>query len=128
MRLVYSGRYQIDIGTHVFPTAKYPQVFERLAAAGLADLVRHTTLRRVYETNYGGREECLALMQRAGRALADLEHMKDDIADITARAQRLRSTAAYRADGDTVPLQDTLEAAGAVLLEEFWDIYKVLLR
>jgi acetoin utilization deacetylase AcuC-like enzyme len=36
MRLVYSGRYRIDLGTHVFPTAKYSLLFERLVAAGLA--------------------------------------------------------------------------------------------
>jgi acetoin utilization deacetylase AcuC-like enzyme len=36
MRLVYSSRYRIDIGTHVFPTVKYSQLFERLTAAGLA--------------------------------------------------------------------------------------------
>ena len=36
MRLVYSGGYRIDIGTHVFPTSKYSQLFERLSAAGLA--------------------------------------------------------------------------------------------
>ena len=101
---------------------------ERLTAAGLADLVRQSTLRRVYESSFGGREECLGLMQRAGRALSDIEHMEDDLADLKARSDRLRSTAAYRTDGDTVPLQETLQSAGTVLFEEYWDVYKALLR
>jgi acetoin utilization deacetylase AcuC-like enzyme len=32
--VVYSPRYEIDIGTHVFPTTKYRLVLERLQAAG----------------------------------------------------------------------------------------------
>jgi chromosome segregation ATPase len=122
--LSVEGRRAVNLAAIGYAEALH----ERLAAAGLADLVRHTTLRRVYESSYGGREECLALMQRAGRALNDLDHLQDDVADIRARAERLRATAAYRADGDTVPLQDTLQAAAAVLLEEYWDVYKVLLR
>jgi len=122
--LSVEGRRAVNLAAIAYAEALH----ERLAAAGLADLVRHTTLRRVYESSYGGREECLALMQRAGRALTELDHMQDDVDDIGARAERLRATAAYRADGDTVPLQDTLQAAAAVLLEEYWDVYKVLLR
>jgi hypothetical protein len=67
-------------------------------------------------------------MQRTGRAITDIERMEDDVADIKARTERLRSTASYRSDGDTVPLQDTLQSAASVLLEEHWDVYKVLLR
>lgn len=33
--IVYSPRYHIDIGTHVFPTSKYGRLFERLQDAGL---------------------------------------------------------------------------------------------
>jgi acetoin utilization deacetylase AcuC-like enzyme len=36
MRIVYSPRYHIDIGAHIFPTTKYVRVYERLVAAGLA--------------------------------------------------------------------------------------------
>jgi acetoin utilization deacetylase AcuC-like enzyme len=34
--IVYSPRYRIDIGTHVFPTSKYALLIERLQDAGLA--------------------------------------------------------------------------------------------
>ncbi|MEW6320410.1 MAG: histone deacetylase [Acidobacteriota bacterium] len=35
MRIVYSPRYAIDLGAHVFPTAKYGLVLERLVDAGV---------------------------------------------------------------------------------------------
>ena len=122
--LSVDGRRAVNLAVIAYAEALH----ERLAAAGLADLARHTTLRRVFDSSYGGREECLALMQRTGRAITDIERMEDDVADIKARTERLRSTASYRSDGDTVPLQDTLQSAASVLLEEYWDVYKVLLR
>lgn len=35
MSIVYSPRYRIDIGSHVFPTSKYALLIDRLLAAGL---------------------------------------------------------------------------------------------
>jgi acetoin utilization deacetylase AcuC-like enzyme len=35
MRVVYSSRYQIDLGLHVFPTIKYRLVYDRLLECGL---------------------------------------------------------------------------------------------
>src|SRR5690606_25170874 len=39
MIVVYSPRYDIDIGAHVFPTRKYPRLYERIRASAAA----HTT-------------------------------------------------------------------------------------
>lgn len=122
--LSVDGRRAVNLAVIAYAEALH----ERIAAAGLADLVRQTTLRRVYESGYGGREECLALMQRAGRLVAEIDGMQDDLADIKARTERLRATAAYRADGETVPQYETLQSASLVLLEEYWDVYKALLR
>lgn len=36
MQIVYSPKYNIDIGTHVFPTLKYPLLAERLTTWGVA--------------------------------------------------------------------------------------------
>ena len=110
---------------------------DRLADDGLADLARQTTLRRVYESDYGDREQCLAVMERAARAVADLEKHADDLVDIKARTDRLRRTVAYRGAADAIPMQDSVHApdAGArphatpnVLLEEYFEVYSVLLR
>jgi hypothetical protein len=102
-------------------------LLEQLNRSGLADLVRESMLRRVYDTSYGGREECLALMQRASRAIGELEHLQDDRADVQARAGRLQRSVGYRDEAGTVPLQETLQASAPLLLDEYWDIYKVLL-
>ena len=101
---------------------------ERLAAEGLADLARDTTRKRVYEANYGGREECLSLMQRASRAIGDIERMQDDLVALKGRTDALRGTVRYRGAADTVPSPDSLQAAGQVLVDEYWDVYKSLLR
>jgi len=110
---------------------------ERFSAGGLAALARETTLRRVFESSYGSRDECLALMQVAGRAIADLDNMQDDLVDIKARTDRMRRTVAYRSDTDVIPLQESIAQADAqkrgrpvpnVLAEEYWDVYKALVR
>ena len=101
---------------------------ERLAATGLSDLARQSTLRRVYETSYGGHDECIALMQRASRSMTDLERMKDDLAAIKGRTDRLRRSASYRGVEEVIPTQDSLDSAAPVLLEEYWDVYKALVR
>ena len=101
---------------------------DRLAATGLSDCARQSTLRRVYETSYGGRDECLSLMQRASRAITDLERMQDDLADIKARTEHLRRSASYRGNDEVIPSQDSLNSAALVLLEEYWDVYKALVR
>ena len=101
---------------------------ERLAAMGLSDFARQSTLRRVYETSYGGQDECIALMQRASRGITDLERMKDDLAAIKGRTDRLRRSASYRGVEEVIPAQDSLDSAAPVLLEEYWDVYKALVR
>ena len=37
MKVVYSARYHIDIGPHVFPTRKYPLVHARLVESGVIE-------------------------------------------------------------------------------------------
>ena len=63
--LSVEGRRAVNLAVIAYAEALH----ERIAAAGLADLVRQSTLRRVYESSYGGREDCLALMHRAGRLI-----------------------------------------------------------
>jgi hypothetical protein len=76
-------------------------------------------------------------MERTSRALADLERQADDLVDIKARTDRLRRVARYRGDADPIPTQDSVQAEDSaargtpsvnVLLEEYFEIYGVLLR
>lgn len=101
---------------------------ERLDAAGVAEPARQTTARRVYDSGYGTREECTALTTRAAGALAEIERLQDDPAELRTRAERLRAAARYRSAGDTVPSPDSLGAAGRVLSEDYWDLHRALLR
>jgi acetoin utilization deacetylase AcuC-like enzyme len=60
LKVVYSPRYHLDIGPHVFPTRKYPLVHDRLVAAGVAapsDVIAPrpadwTELARVHSAEY----------------------------------------------------------------------------
>ena len=122
--LSLEGRRAINLAVIAFADS----MRERLTAEGLADLARETTRRRVYDTNYGGREDCLSLMQRAAHAIGEIERTQDDLAALKSRTDVLRGAVRYRGAADTVPSPDSLRAAGQVLVDEYWDIYKSLLR
>ena len=122
--LSLEGRRSVNLAVIAYAEALH----ERIASSGLVDLVRQSTLRRVYESDYGGQEECRGLMQRAGRLLVELERMQDDLADIKSRTDRLRATAVYRADGESVPQHDSLRSAASLLLDDYWDVFRALLR
>jgi hypothetical protein len=122
--LSLEGRRAINLAVIAYADSLH----ERLTAAGLADHVREATRRRVYDTNFGGHEECTALMQRATRVIGEIERAQADLALIKGRTDALRSTARYRGAADTVPSPDSLQSAGQVLLDEFGDVYKALLR
>jgi hypothetical protein len=132
--LSVEGRRAVNLA--VIACAEY--LYEQLAPGGLADLARQTTLRRVYESSYGGREQCAALLETVARALGQIETQAVDLVNIKARTDRLRRGATYRADSDTIPAQDSVQASDAaastgaptanVLQEEYFDIYRALLR
>jgi hypothetical protein len=118
------GRRAINLAVIAYAES----LFERLSADGLAEQVRQSTLRRVYDANFGGPADCNAVIRRAGVALADLSRLQDDLADLKVRSDRLRRIARYRGEDETVPLPDSLESSGGVLLDEYWDVYKALVR
>jgi hypothetical protein len=132
--LSVEGRRAINLA--VIACAEW--LYGRLAAAGLADLARQTTLRRVYESNYGGPEHCEALLAKVAVSVGELEKQSVDLVDIKGRTDRLRRTALYRDQSDTIPTQDSVHAPDAaapggapaanLLLEEYFEIYRVLLR
>jgi hypothetical protein len=112
-------------------------LYEQLAEDGLTDLSRQTTLRRVYDSDYGAREQCEALLEKVGRAIDRLEKKSVDLVDVKARTDRLRRSVAYRSPGDAIPTQDSIHAGGAapggapavnLLQDEYFDLYRTLLR
>jgi len=113
-------------------------LYDRLAPGGLADLARQSTLKRVFDANYGTPQECQGLMHKASQAVADIERMSDDLAEIKTRADRLRRSAVYRNPDETVPNADSIAEQDVradarrigpnVLLDEYWEIYRALVR
>jgi chromosome segregation ATPase len=127
------GRRAINLAVIAYAEMLY----DRLARDDLAELARHTTLKRVFDTTYGTPADCQALMQKAARATAEVERMEEDLAEIKTRAERLKRTAGYRTEVDVVPVTDSVapprvpEARRAptnVLLDEYWDLYRALAR
>jgi hypothetical protein len=111
---------------------------EKLSAGGLAELARQSTLKRVFDAGYGTPQECQNLMHRAAAAVLEVEQMDEDLAQIKLRADRLRRVATYRGAEETVPAPDSISAADGgglarrpaanVLLDEYWDIQRALVR
>jgi hypothetical protein len=128
------GRRAVNLAIIAFAEA----LCERLAPSNLAWLARQSTLSRVYDADYGGDAKCAALIQSTTRAIRELDAMQEDLPDIKRRTDRLKSRAAWRGPGDTIPLQesvgptDTGSAAAArgainVLLDEYFDVRKLML-
>jgi hypothetical protein len=113
-------------------------LYDRLAPAGLAELARQSTIKRVFDANYGTPQECQGLMHKASQAVTEIERMSDDLAEIKTRADRLRRAAVYRNPDDTVPNAESIALGDArpdsrrmtpnVLLDEYWEIYRALVR
>jgi hypothetical protein len=132
--LSVEGRRAVNVAVIAYADMLY----DRLAPGGLAELARQSTLKRVFDAHYGSPQECQELMQRSAKAAAELEAMNDDLAEIKARADRLRRHARYRSDEETVPSPDSIaeldarapgkQAAPNVLLDEYWEIYRALVR
>lgn len=113
----------------------YAQVLrERLTATGLFEQTHRASGRRGPGSDeYGTRKECERLMSDIQRARVQLEQRGDVLTEIRTRADVLRRLARYRADGDSVPEPSSLAeqdsgAASEVLVEDCWEIYRVLLR
>jgi hypothetical protein len=115
----------------------------RLSAGGLAARAKDAINRRVSEAQFGSAAECEELMSGIAVALATVRSRKDAATQIKTLVEQLREAARYRTDIDTVPLADTLAgvtpltpegrkaqvlSAPEILADDYWYVYKVLLR
>ncbi len=113
-------------------------LYARLAESGLALHARQARVKNVHESNYGARAECEALMAEIAAGLALVRGQKDIASEIRARTEALKAVANYRHPDDTVPDPGTLPSAFPgrgvpvrepnVLIDDYWDVYTVLLR
>lgn len=115
----------------------------RLSVNGLASRAKDAINRRIHDAQFGSRAECEHLMGHIVQALAAIRTRKDVAGQIKASVGQLREVARYRSDIDTVPLTDTLAGVTAssldgtrmmslsapeILADDYWYVYKVLLR
>ncbi len=112
----------------------------------VAARARDASLRQVSEVNYGDPKACRDLSQRIGQVLRRAEAAHDLPGRVELRSEYLRQQLEYRRDTDTVPIAEGLarivaslpgegrrsgKVAGIavnVLLDEYWEIYAVLLH
>ena len=137
--LAVEGRRAINLATIAYALV----LGARLGTRGLAPRAKDAISRRLQEVQYGGREQCELLMDSIVEALALVKSRKEIAGDIKECVESLREIAQYRAEGDTVPLGDSLAgvvpsntggaaalapSAPQILADDYWQIYQVLLR
>jgi hypothetical protein len=130
------------VNTAAIGYARY--LLDSLLPNGLALFAKETTAKRVYDVRYGAREDCVRLMAQVKTALMVLAG-DDDLHAIKSSIEKLRATALYRNDADTVPLADSIGVAPVpaqfandldslgrnginVLIDDYWDCGGTLVR
>lgn len=129
------GRRQVNVAVIAYAQ----HLVEQLAEGGLAALAKETTVRRVYDVQYGSREQCQKVMGLVRAALSQLA-ADGDFKGLKERTDRLRTEVVYRSDADTVPQTDSVGDTSAgqaapgeprtlvnVLVDDYWDVYRSLL-
>ena len=117
----------------------------RLARTNMVAAARAAMSRREANEFYGDLAACVSIMSDIVKARNLLKQRAGLMQEVAPRSERLRSTAAYLADAETVPIpescaisQGDVIAHGSqgvsaaklpnVLAEDTWDLFKVLLR
>jgi hypothetical protein len=110
-------------------------LFARLAPSGLAMDARLANNRSVEGARHGNLEACLARLREIGQALAMVKAQDGLAAEIRKRGEKLAPSATWRNANETVPQPASLPPAATggvpdanILVDDYWDVYKVLLR
>lgn len=133
--IALDGRRTINLAVVAYAQLLYA----RLAESGLALQARLARQKSVHDTRYGSRDECVTMMGDIADALQRVRGQKEDAGEIRSRTELLRGVVTYRHAQDAVPEPASLPSAFAgrsgvsirepnVLVDDYWDIYKVLLR
>ncbi len=109
---------------------------QRLHALGLAVPARVAMNRGVQDARHGSRDACLARLGEIQRGLATVQRQEGRATDIRAETERLRRTGRFRSASETVPEPESIvagetagdDAARGLLIDDYWDISRVLLR
>ncbi|HLG52860.1 MAG TPA: hypothetical protein VI339_03015 [Steroidobacteraceae bacterium] len=129
--LTIDGRRSVNLAVIAYAQILYA----RLAASGLALDARLANNRSVESARHGGLESCLARLKEIDAAIALVRSQEGVVAEIKQRTDRMAAAASWRSANETVPQPASLPPAATggvpdanVLVEDYWDVYKVLLR
>ena len=110
-------------------------LFARLAASGLAMDARLANNRSVESAKHGTLDACLARLREIAQAHAMVRAQDGLAAEIKKRGEAIAPSATWRNANETVPQPASLPPAGTggvpdanVLVDDYWDVYKVLVR
>jgi len=129
--LTIEGRRLVNLAVIAYAQ----HLFARLAVSGLAMDSRLANNRSVESAKYGSLDACLARIREIEQALALVKAQDGLAAEIKKRGEKMVATATWRNANETVPQPASLPPAGTggvpdanVLVDDYWDVYKVLLR
>jgi len=128
--LSVQGRRAINLAVIAYAQA----LCIRLSRSSLAIQSRLATHRRVQDQRFGPRAECLARLDEIAQAIAAVRAQEGIAPEVRALTERLKATAAWRGPEDVVPtpasipLVTQLGEGVNVLIDDYWDVYKILLR
>jgi hypothetical protein len=123
------------------------QLLVRIGNDGLALMAKEASLRQVTDVQYGSAQECQQWLSMLQQALHTLRAQPRDLQLLKLHTQRLRSNAFYRSAHETLPVPESIGAVAVrvrgsatepalsplsedinVLLDDYWDLYSVLLH
>jgi prefoldin subunit 5 len=129
--LTIEGRRLVNLAVIAYAQ----HLFARLAVSGLAMDARLANNRSVESAKHGNLDACLARLREIAQALALVNAQDGLTADIRKRGEKMMSAATWRNANETVPQPASLPPAATggvpdanVLVDDYWDVYKVLLR
>jgi hypothetical protein len=129
--LTIDGRRSVNLAVIAYAQLLYG----RLAESGLAMDARLANNRSVESARHGSLEACLGRIREIAAAMTLVRSQDGLPAEIRRRGDRMASTATWRNQTETVPQPASLPPAGSggvpdanVLVDDYWDVYKVLLR
>ena len=129
--LTIDGRRLVNLAVIAYAQ----HLFARLAVSGLAMDARLANNRSVESAKHGNLEACLSRLREVAQALALVNAQDGLAAEIKKRGEKLAASATWRNANETVPQPASLPPAATggvpdanVLVDDYWDVYKVLLR
>ena len=105
---------------------------QRLAPHALAAQARLAAHRRVEDSRFGTRADCLARLDQLAEAMSTVRSQDGVAAEIRGLTERLKRDASWRRPEDVVPAPSSVQSLAPegpnVLIDDYWDLYQVLLR